>query len=150
MDGNAQKCIFSADLVFFALPTWLGMPKHVFSARIYNVFCIANMDGNAQTFGADLWCFSHCQHGRECPQMHFQRGSIVFFELSTWTGVPKLAFSARIYSVFCIVNMDGNAQTCIFSADLWCFVHCQHGWECPNVGPPQAPKKGPGALRGQK
>ena len=57
----------------FALPTWTGVPKLAFSARIYS--------------------FLHCQQGRTCPTMHFQRVSIVFFALSTWTGVPKVGSS---------------------------------------------------------
>ena len=39
--------------------------------------------------------------------MYFQRGSIAFFALSTWAGMPKNAFSVRIYSVLRIACMDG-------------------------------------------
>ena len=59
----------------------------------------------------------YCRHGRECPKMHFQRRSIALFVFPSWSGMPTTAFSARIHSVLRIVNMVGNAQKCISSAD---------------------------------
>ena len=61
--------------------------------------------------------------------MHFQRGSIVFFALPTWVGMPKHVFSARIYSVFCIVNLDGNAHITI----AWTFKNYSNAINHPNA-----------------